>query len=308
MEETGSSYRDTIVPKLQKITLAFDGSANSFEACEAAGIIAKGYGAEVTVVYALPPISIFSTPLREKYYAKLEDNASVSIGKAASLLTANDGVKVRSNTLHSRGSISETLIRYVTEERSDLVVVGTRGLGGFDRMILGSVSRHLAGHCPSPVMVVRKNQQPEKKLVFKRILVATDGSEIASRAERMATSLAKALGGELTFVNVVYLPPGSYSTDNATVIDELQKDLREDGEKVTARAASFAKENKIKVDTKIMDELQSPVMALTKLAEVENYDLIALGSRGLGGFKELVLGSVASGVVHYAHCSVLVAK
>jgi nucleotide-binding universal stress UspA family protein len=304
METAGLKQQEMIIPRLQKITLAFDSSPNSFEACEAAGIIAKGYGAEVTVVYALPHVRTLSTPLRIYYDANLEKTEIDSIEGAKSSLISFEGVRAKSEILHSEGSISESLIKYIEDEKSDLVISGTRGLGGFKRMLVGSVSSHLVSHSPSPVMVVRKHAE---KLELKRMLVATDGSESALRAERLTTSIAKAIGAKLTFVNVVYLPPTAYPIDG-TGFDKIMNDLKQAGNIVTTRAASFAKDNGVEADAKTLDEFQSPVMALTRLAEKENYDLIALGTRGLGGFRRLALGSVASGVVHYAHCSVLIAK
>ena len=163
------------IPKFSKISLAFDGSENSYEACEVASIIAQGYGAEVTVVYALPPIRTLSTPLRVYYDANLEKNETESIGKVTSSLNMIHGIKARGEILHSKRSISETLINYINEESSDLVVAGTRGLGGFKRMLLGSVSSNLVSHSFSPVMVVRGNRQDGKKVELRRILVATDG-------------------------------------------------------------------------------------------------------------------------------------
>ena len=224
------------------------------------------------------------------------------------MLAANESQKSGSEIIHSRSSsISESLINYIAEEESDLVVAGTRGLGGFKRMLLGSVSSHLVSHSPCPVLVVRK---PEggRKIELKRILVASDGSENASRAVALATSLARAVGGKLTFVNVVYLPPTSYPVDGGAGFDKAMEGLSEDAERITIEAGSFAKRNGVEAVTKIVDEFQSPVVAITKLARKGSYDLIVVGTRGLGGFKKLALGSVASGVVHYAHCSVLVAK
>ena len=306
--QTGTSNEQVVIPGLRKITFAFDGSENSLQALEAAAIIAKGYGAEVSIAYALQPSSIFSTMhQREEYYTKLESNASKSIEKAMSFLVTNEVVKARSKILHSRGSITESLIDYVSEEKSDLVVCGTRGLGGFDRMLLGSISGQLVSHSPSPVLVVRK-PEAAKKMEIKRILVATDGSETASRAMGLAISLAKALGGKLTFVNVVYLPPISYGVDEGIDFNRLMADLREDGEKITKEAIFIAQKMGVEADRKIIDGLRSPSMAITELAEKEKYDLIAVGTRGRGEFKRLILGSVANGVVHYAHCSVLVAR
>lgn len=305
--QTGTLHEQMVIPEIRKVTLALDGSDDSFRALEAAAIIAKGCRSEVSIAYALHPISIFSTQQREEYYANLETNANKSIEKAMTVLVANEGVKARSEILRPQGSIAESLLNYISEEKSDLVVCGTRGLGGFERMLLGSVSSQLISHSPSPVLVVRK-PEAAKKMEIKRILVATDGSETASRAVGLAISLAKALGGKLTFLNTVYLAPASYEVGDGTAINRVMADLREEAEKITSEAVLIAQKNGVEADRKIIDELRSPVAAITKLAENENYDLIALGTRGLGEFKRFILGSVANGVVHYAHCSVLIAK
>ena len=286
--------------------IAVDGSENSFQACEAAGIIAKGCYSKVTAVYVLPPLSIFSSPLKDEYQSSQMENARKSVDKAESLLRTGSGIKTESKILPSKGSIADSLIRYVIRESSDLVVAGTRGLGGFKRMVVGSVSGSLVAHSPSPVLVVRKPNT--KKLAFKKILVATDGSENASKAEKLGIVLAKALGSNLTFISVVYLPPTAYALGGGSGFDSAMISLREGAGKAVSNAADLAKNNSVLTDTRVIDEFQSPVLAITRLAEKEDHDLILLGTRGLGGFRKLALGSVAQGVVNYANCSVLVAK
>ncbi len=293
------------LPEIRNITVALDGSENSFQACEVASIIAKGSGAKVTAVCALQPASIFTVPVRDEYYSKLQQNAMNATDEAMSTLR-KENIEASSAVIYSRSeSIVESLIDFIVEQKSDLVVCGTRGLGGFKRVLLGSVSSHLALHSPSSVLVVRK---PEGKndLELKRILVATDGSESASKAIRLAMSVAKAVHAKLTFVNVVYLPPVGYDYGHA--YDRVMLEMKQDGEKITKEFAELAKSNGVDADTKVVDRIQAPIEAITKVAEDANYDLIVLGTRGLGGFKKLVLGSVANGVLHYAHCSVLVAK
>lgn len=303
---TMQKSQQSLIPQIQKITVAVDGSENSFRACELAGIIAKGVDAQVTTVSVLPSISIFSAPMKQDYYSDQEKGARESIEKAASLLMANSGIKAGSEILRSRGSVSDSLIKHITRERSDLVVAGTRGLGGFKRMLIGSVSSHLVSHSPSPVLVVR---DPEtKKIKLKRIIVATDGSESSSRAERLAISLGKSLDLKLTFVSVVYLPPTSYAVGGGVAIDKTLIALREDATKAASKAASLAKSNGVQAETKVIDEFRSPVASITNLAKKEEYDLVVVGTRGLGGFKKLALGSVAEGILHYAICSVLIAK
>jgi len=69
-----------------------------------------------------------------------------------------------------------------------------------------------------------------------------------------------------------------------------------------------ANDNKIKLRMEFIIDPMSIVGAIVEYAERENIDLLVIGSRGLTGFKKLLIGSVASGVVTYAHCPVMVVK
>jgi len=293
---------DIIVPEVHKITLAFDGSQNSLQACEAAAIITKGFNARLTAIYVIPKyIGVRSIPVPD-------EQARASLEKAISMITSYEGINATSEILDSKSlSVYESLIDYVSKEKSDLLISGTRGLGGFERALVGSISSNLVSYSPCSVMVVRKSKS-EEKMKFGQILVATDGSENASRAVGIAISLAKVLSSKLTFVNVVYLPPVSYTVGEGNWFESAIAESVEDGKRITALAVSASKKSGVEADFRVIDDMRSPVSVLTGIAQGDDYDLIIVGTRGLGGFKRLVLGSVASGVVHYAHCSVLVAR
>ena len=189
-----------VFPEIRKVTLVLDGSASSLQACEAAAIVAKGLKATVTAAYVLPPrIGIGLAP-------PPSEHARASIERAMSLLTSYEGVSATSEILEPHSlSVSESLIEYLAKEKSDLVVCGNKGHGGFERMLLGSFSSTLATHSPCSVMVVRNSKAGEEKIKLCRILVATDGLESASKAAGFAISLTKALSLKLTFINVVFL-------------------------------------------------------------------------------------------------------
>jgi len=292
---------------IQNILVAFDGSENSIEACNVAIILAKGYSSEITVVSAVPPLRLFSRPRSSTdYYDRIEKNARNSIEKAASSITSQ-GVKARYEILRSRSSVPQSINNYAAKTDSDLVIAGTRGHGGFRRMLLGSVSSEIVSHASSPVLVVRKRPDTDK-VKLDRILVATDGSKNALKAVEYAVSLAKTLKSELMIVYVIYMSPLDYSTDSTEILGTVLKELREDGEKAVSEAALLAGESAVSAEVKIVDSNRSPVFAITDLADKEKFDLIVVGTRGLGGFRKLVLGSTANGVIHYANCSVLVTR
>jgi nucleotide-binding universal stress UspA family protein len=288
----------------KRILVAFDGSANASRACEVAATLAGSYGSELTVLYAMPSLSVLAAPIDQSYALQLEQ-ANKRVDEAVALIEA-EGVKPEREVLQARASILHTIIEFAESAESDLVVMGTRGLGGFRKMMIGSVSAGMLAHAHCPVLVVRMAGSERPR--FKRILVAVDGSKHSQKAVRAAVSLAKTLGAQLTAINAMAVPWMAYSSTGPLPLDDLTAGLREVAEKVTGDAAAIGKSEGVDVKRVIKDGIHSPVRSITEYAKEENVDLIVVGTRGLGGFRRLLLGSVASGVTNYATCSVLVVR
>lgn len=289
------------IPVIRNIVLAVDASQNSMKACEAASILARGFKASVKAVYVLPKsLSIRAGPLPD-------EEARVSLERAVAMLASFEGATVSSQVIEAKSlSISEALLDYISEEKSDLVICGHRGTGGFEKVLLGSVSNNLVTHCPTPVLVVRAPAEGTVK--FDRILVGTDGSESAWKGVILSTSFARALSSKLTFANVIFFPPISYTAGEGDWYEEAIEGEKAYAQEITSKAKSFANGRGVDADVRVIDDMHSPVESLTNLAQQEGYGLITIGTRGLSGFQRALLGSVASGVAHYAHCSVLVAR
>jgi nucleotide-binding universal stress UspA family protein len=283
-----------------KILVAFDGSPSSKHACELAILLAKGYRSRVVIAHILPMITSIRIPRRDE--AAIENKANIEALKIKSKLTG-EGIEAKTRILRAKGSIADTLVEFSNEEKVDLIVAGTRGLGAFRKMLLGSVSTNLLNNASCPVLVVRKRVyriQPQ----LGKILVATDGSKNADKAVEQAVSIAKNVGADLTIVHVVYLPPPEYSEYMYGIYDDLKKE----GERILSEASKLAKEYGLGATTKIIQNFRSPVWAITKFADEGKFDLTVVGTRGMGGLKKLFLGSVANGIVHYANNSVLVTR
>ena len=149
-----------------------------------------------------------------------------------------EGIQAKTQTLSAKSSVSEALIEFSTSQNNDLIVAGTRGLGAFGRMVLGSVSTNLVNQAPCPVLVVRKRSNTQ----LRKILVAADGSKNANKAIEYAASIAKNVGADLSIVHVVFLPPYTYAVGGYGM-DELHKDLLEDGKKIAEEARKLAEKN-----------------------------------------------------------------
>lgn len=137
---------------------------------------------------------------------------------------------------------------------------------------------------------------------WKRILVAIDGSENSVRAGKRAISLAKDYNAELIVLHVVAVPSSIVDSENALAKLEAEASAWIDA------VESQARKEGVKVKREMLRSSSSVVKAITEHSQLENVDVIVIGTRGLGGFRKLVIGSVSMGVVQHAACSVLVIR
>ena len=142
--------------------------------------------------------------------------------------------------------------------------------------------------------------------MIKQIMVPYDKSESATRAFEYAVDLAEKYNASINLVTCVSIqvPTDPYF---GTAYIEAMRLLKEDAVKSTQSLESRLKESKIQYKIDVL-EVTSIVDSLTSHAESHNVDLIVMGSRGFGGFKRLLLGSVASGVSQHSKCPVLIVK
>jgi nucleotide-binding universal stress UspA family protein len=296
--------------RFARILLATDGSPGSMQACEAAAQIARAFDSQVTILSAIPSIGALAAPLEGEYYSKIVNKADDNVDKAASVFR-KAGVAVAEKEIpQGRASPVETIVEYAANEGFDLIVMGTRGMGGFKRAALGSVSSAVTSHAPCSTLVVR--QAKATKETIRRILVAVDGSENAQRALEAAVDMAKRLKAVLLIAHVVFVPALSWTLGLPGVVvpaDKIEDDAEKAGRQLLAKAVKFAKEAGIaNPQEEILTKLASPAMGIVELAEKGDADLVVVGTKGLGGFKRLLIGSVANSVLHYAERSVLVVK
>lgn len=142
--------------------------------------------------------------------------------------------------------------------------------------------------------------------MIKHIMVPYDKSEQANRAFEYALDLAKRYNSSISIVSCVSLqvPTDPYF---GTAYVETTRLLREDAINSISKLEPKLKESNIPFKTDVLDVISIPE-SLISYAESHNVDLIVIGSRGLGGFKKLLLGSVASGVSQHSKCPVLIVK
>ena len=145
---------------------------------------------------------------------------------------------------------------------------------------------------------------------FSRIMVAFDGSKDAEKAVQLASSLSLKFRADLFVVHVFASPAVGLSAASGMPIpdyQEMEDASKVAGKKILDRGVQLAAEAGAKPSGEL---LQSPsvVEALVTYASNHGIELIVVGTRGMTGFKKLILGSVSTGLVSHSHCPVLVAR
>jgi nucleotide-binding universal stress UspA family protein len=151
-------------------------------------------------------------------------------------------------------------------------------------------------------------------LGFAKILVCIDGSESSFKAADLAIEVAKKHAAQLLGINVIVSQLGySYSTglfglSTPSAINELLDKARQQARPWFEQVETKASSEGVSVKTEMLASPTSVVPAIVDYAVKNQVDLIVTGTKGRSGFTKLLLGSVASGVVTYANCPVMVVK
>jgi nucleotide-binding universal stress UspA family protein len=191
---------------------------------------------------------------------------------------------------------------------AELMVLGARGRGGFRRLLLGSVSAQVAAHARCPVIVVRDDTLPDSDIAVAAVggpvVVGVDGSEGSDVAVEFAFGEAALRGAELV---AVYAWSGTTMVMLGPVTTErFEPDaLMEESDRMLAEALAgwCEKYPDVPVHRRALlsDSAVGSLIGAGKTAS-----LIVVGSRGHGGFAQLLLGSVSDGVLRHAHVPVAV--
>jgi len=139
---------------------------------------------------------------------------------------------------------------------------------------------------------------------FKRVLIAVDGSEVSLRAVEHASRIAKQDGAQLVALHVVAAPP----FETVGELGEYYNIARKEAKKWMKEAEGMAEAQGLTLRSEVIVGAYSVVDAIIGYAESNSVDLIVSGTKGRTPSARTLLGSVASGLVEYAGCAVLVIR
>ncbi|MFH9728388.1 universal stress protein [Streptomyces sp. NPDC017254] len=283
------------------VIVGADGSASSLGAVEAAAREARWRDAGLRIVHA------FHWPVaRMPLWQALPMPAEGEIRKMSEGLLA-EAVE-RARTVAPSVDVTDAVVVgepvTVLEAQSraaELVVVGSRGMGGFVGLLVGSTAVHLAAHGRCPVLVVRDRSESTGPIVL-----AVDGSQAGAAAVDFAFAEAALRGVGLVAQHVwtTWNAPMPPPQDPAEPYASGPGMLAQAEERLLAEALAGHRERYPDVPVELRVTRGGTREALIEASGTA--PLLVVGARGRGGFAGLLLGSVSQAVLHHAHCPVTV--
>ncbi|XKK41650.1 universal stress protein [Nocardiopsis sp. ARC36] len=291
-----------------RVVVGIDGSDGSRAALEWAAAEAARRDAPLRIVHALGMpliVSAHGGAARFEPTPEIHGQATGVLGEAeAHVRELRPTVATEAVT-----AMEEAPLAVIRQSHPhDLIVVGTRGMGTFKSVFVGSVSVRVAAHAPCPVVVVPSRKGRPATTSMDRIVVGVDGSETARRALGLAYDLAAESGAELVVVHSWEVPypydPVAMTAAGYQPQEELFE--RQSEELVAGLLAEVVDERRedLDVEVSVVRTQNSPVSAILEAAE--GADAVVVGSRGRGTVRGLLLGSVSQGVLHRSRIPVVV--
>jgi nucleotide-binding universal stress UspA family protein len=282
------------MPQFERILCPIDFSEFSIRAYDYAQSLAWHYQAELFlqhVVYWYPAFYI-----DEAYRETRRSVCADALSKVEEFAKRQTRTKVQPHCVVQEGDTTDQILSYADAQGVNLIVMGTHGLRGVDRLMLGSVTERVLRKARCPVLAVRKPAhdfvspgQDGDPVNVKKILVNMDFSDHARHASSYALSMAKEYKAELTLLHV--LEPGDVQGEIANVVKQLEESLP------SGERGGFS--------VRALVRIGIPYEQTIQLAMDERTDLVVMGVRGRASLDSALFGSTTYRVLQLGPCPVL---
>jgi len=288
--------------KIERILCPTDFSDFSERAYDYAISLARHYNVELYLLHVVRPVIIgypeYAVPDSvTQFYGELREHAEEQLREFAKA-RAIGGVQAKVTV--EEGVVTETILDFSRKNEIDMIVMGTHGRRGFQRLTLGSVTERVLRRAKCPVLAVRRPAHDfvapgntTEPVHLRKILFCSDFSECSERALQYALSLATEYKSELSLLHVLEHPPSETErgVEEARIHHVLAGKVPEE-----ARAGG-------KIKTVV--RAGKPYEEIIKLAEQEQTDLIVVGVRGRNALDLALFGSTTHRVLQLGPCPVL---
>jgi len=300
---------------IKQILCPIDFSEHSRHALDHAMAVARWYDSTITLlhVYSSVPVAAYVTgsPMRPSVALTPTDREAL-LASMTRFAEEEAGLNSPIQCETREGSVVSEILARSAEMPSDLIVMGTHGSSGFERLLLGSVTEKVLRKAVCPVLSVPRrvtDAVPAPPAPFKNILCAIDFSDCSTNALNYAMSLAQEAAARLTVLHVIELVPEVRpGTDGADrVWPQHVTEYLAEVEHARAERLKVAVPDSVRAYCTVETMLANgkPYRAILRVAGEQHSDLIAIGIHGRGATDLLFFGSTAQHVVRQATCPVL---
>lgn len=287
------------------IVVGVAGAGAGDQALHWAARLAARTGTSLVAVHASDPESFASRVVGAEMMAvtavlEAEEESLREVEQQVAALAEELGISARVDAV--RGSPVSALLEY--QDEAAVIVVGTGAKGAVEEFVLGSTSLGVSAHARCPVVVINPGVDIDS-LTHGRIGVAVDGSADSRRAARAALALAELTDAKVTALNTWYLEVVDGFVVTEPESPEWQQ-LEADRHALVEGVLAPLRANYPGVDVDVQ-VVRGPVV-MTLRDHAEHWDVVVVGSRGRGGLRGRLLGSVSQRMMRTASCPVLIAR
>ena len=299
------------MPGVRQVLCPLDLSEASDHAVEHAVALAGWYGARLVALHVLTPVTIPLMAGAAPAYAgqvRLDEAERRQLRTmVASRFAASPGVSVE--TVIEEGFPVQVILERARD--ADTIVMGTHGAGGFEHLLLGSVTEKVLRKATCPVLTVPPRAHVTSRLPYKHVLCAVDFSDSSLAGLERAMEIAREADADLTLVHVVEWP---WEEPPAPPFDELPpqqatslRQFRQHREEVahTRLQGLVPADARMWCSPSLRVTHGKPWIELLRIAEDVPTDLIVVGIHGRRAMDLAVFGSTTNQIVRRARCPVL---
>jgi len=297
--------------KIQRILCPVDFSATTAAGLAPATSLATEYGAELILLHVLnfPFAQIEALPPGfdvESYYEAMSDEANAHM---AGLIDADAADFMEATTQVERGVPHAEIARVCKDQKIDLLVMPTHARHGLGRLLMGSTTEQVVRMVDCPVLTVHPGDTPA--FAPETILCATDFSDPADDALRIACDMARRYEAKLVLLHVVTLweyDPGNPSWRFPPLPEEYQSSVIQGPQRQLEARREQMSDTAIEVETMLVRGFDAAAEIVRVASDEVDADLVIMGTHGHTGIAHLLLGSVAGKVIRTFPGPVLTAR
>jgi len=306
--------------EIQRILCPIDFSEYSRHAVDHAVALARQYESTITALHVFPTVPVMAyapgmpgfdpivlTPtLRDQLLVDLKG-----------FIDTESTPRVPMEPVIREGDPVSEILSQATDMNADLLVMGTHGRSGFERLLLGSVTEKILRKAGCPVLTVPRRHPdavPGTPVLFKQILCPVDFSDCSLEALKYALSLAQEGDAHVTVLHVIgdelEVTPDAYGAiimNDLESLADFRKRHEDDARQRLKEAVPESVAEYCSVET-VVSRGAKPSREILRLAAEQRTDLIVVGVQGRGAVDLVFFGSTTNHVVREATCPVLTVR